>query len=176
MEVWEQIALDGETGARMLVAEYGNRLFRGALMLCRDEHAAEDLVFRTFERVVDKIASFNPDLSFWNWIYAIMLNFFRSDMRKMKAEVVDDLEIVDELTEGTPAAVARLAEIDAALVRKAVEGLPPILREAVALRYFEDKSVEEMAAMLSVPVGTVKWRLHQARKRLALALNDAFMQ
>ena len=146
MEVWEQIALDRDAGARMLVAEYGNRLFGGALMLCRDEHAAEDLVFRTFERVVGKIASFNPELPFWNWIYAIMLNIFRSDMRKMKAEVVDEVEVVDELAEDAAVNAARLAELDAALVRRAVEALPPVLREAVMLRYFEDKPVDEMAA------------------------------
>ena len=78
MEVWEQIPLDAEAGARKLVAEYGDRLFRAAVLLCRDEHLAEDLVFRTFERVVDRIGQYDPRLPFWNWLYAILLNFFRS--------------------------------------------------------------------------------------------------
>ena len=173
MEIWRQIALDRENGARELVAEYGDRLFRRALMLCRDEHAAEDLVFRTLERVVDKIGLYNPEMSFWNWTYTLMLNLFRTDLRKMRVEVVDEPEMVDELADDGEA-MSHIA--DAALVRRAVEGLSPALREAVALRYFEDRSIEEIAALLAVPTGTVKRRLHEARTRLAQVLKAFFSQ
>lgn len=167
MEVWEQILLDAETGSRRLVAEYGDRLFKAAVLLCRDEHMAEDLVFRTLERVVDRIRQYDARFSFWNWLYAIMLNFFRMDMRKSKACVASDASTADEILEVPCDEVPdRLSELDAAVVRESVERLSPPFRETVVLRYFEDKTLQEMADLMSVPVGTVKWRLHQARINL----------
>lgn len=175
MEVWEQIPLDAEAGARRLVAEYGDRLFRAAVLLCRDEHLAEDLVFRTFERVVEKIGQYDARLSFWNWLYAIMLNFFRMDMRKSKASVVEDESIMDEILELPSEELPdRLSQMDAATIRDVVEKLSPPFRETVVLRYFEDKTLQEMSELMSVPVGTVKWRLHQARNNLEQLLSLLF--
>ena len=177
MEVWEQIPLDAEAGARKLVAEYGDRLFRAAVLLCRDEHLAEDLVFRTFERVVDRIGQYDPRLPFWNWLYTILLNFFRMDMRKRKAFVVEDAALADESLESPGDDMAdRLPKMDAAAIRSAVERLSPPFRETVVLRYFEDKTLQEMASLMSVPVGTVKWRLHQARCDLERTLAQLFKE
>jgi RNA polymerase sigma-70 factor (ECF subfamily) len=177
MEAWEQIPLDAEAGARKLVAEYGDRLFRAAVLLCRDEHLAEDLVFRTFERVVDRIGQYDPRLPFWNWLYTILLNFFRMDMRKRKAFVVEDAELAEESLDSPDEGISdRMSQLDAATIRKAVERLSPPFRETVVLRYFEDKTLQEMANLMAVPVGTVKWRLHQARSDLERMLSRLFKE
>ena len=177
MEVWEQISLDAEAGARKLVAEFGDRLFRAAVLLCRDEQLAEDLVFRTFERVVDRIGQYDQRLPFWNWLYAILLNFFRMDMRKRKAFVADDAALAEESLEAPCDEMpGRLSQMDAAEIRRAVEQLSPPFRETVVLRYFEDKTLQEMASLMSVPVGTVKWRLHQARIDLERMLARIFKE
>ena len=60
MEIWQEIIKNRERGARELVAVYQDRLFASALILCRDRRAAEELVFRTFARAIDKISSFRP--------------------------------------------------------------------------------------------------------------------
>ena len=176
MEVWDEIVSDREAGARRLVAEFGDRLFRCAIALCRDEHAAEDLVFRTFERIVAKIGRFDPTMSFWNWMYAVMYNIFRSDMRKCRAEVAEDSEWFDAAAErgDQPLCAEQLAQVDAELLRRSVEGLPSDFREVVVLRYFEDRTLDEMSGIMSVPVGTLKWRLHKARRMLAKALQEFF--
>jgi DNA-directed RNA polymerase specialized sigma24 family protein len=75
MEIYEQIRTDREAGTRRLVAEYRARLQAAAYLLCADEHEAEDLVFRTFERAILKIDDFRPTGSFYYWIYTILLNF-----------------------------------------------------------------------------------------------------
>ncbi len=176
MEVWEEIEADTEKGAQRLVAEFWDRLFGASLVLCKEAHLAEDLVFRTFSQAIVKIDQYDASLPFWNWLYAILLNYFRGDLRKMKVEVgeTDDCyntaaNVVDEEDP-----VDRFAELDAEVVRRAVSCLPPVLREVVMLRYFEDRTLQEMAELMKVPVGTVKSRLHLARRGLKQSLGKVF--
>ena len=177
MEIWEDIKVDAEKGARRLVAEFWDRLYGASLILCRDGHAAEDLVFRTFSQAILKIDQYDPAQPFWGWLYAILLNYFRGDLRKMKAEVADEAENGEGAgMEAADEALARLPEMDAEVVRSAVARLPPILRETVVLRYFEDKTLQEMAQLMKVPVGTVKSRLHLARRGLKRSLGKVFKE
>ena len=71
MEVWETIKADPLVGARMLIAEYGDRLYSVALILTQESHSAEDLVSRTVRQAVVKIDRFDPVYSFWNWLYLV---------------------------------------------------------------------------------------------------------
>jgi len=172
MEVWAEIRSDKEKGAKRLVAEFWDRLFGASLVLCKDEHAAEDLVFRTFSQVIAKIDQYDDGQPFWNWLYAILLNYFRGDLRKMKAEVGEDSDCCENADEAVM--TERLTDMDAAVVRLAVSRLSPTLREVVMLRYFEDKTLQEMSQLMKVPMGTVKSRLHLARRRLKKLLGRAF--
>ena len=176
MEIWEEIRADAEKGAKRLVAEFWDRLFGASLVLCKDEHSAEDLVLRTFAQVVVKIDQYDDTRPFWNWLYAILLNYFRGDLRKMKAEVAEDGDCCDyaEGAADEDMTVERLAGMDAAIVRRAVSRLSPVLREVVMLRYFEDKTLPEMSQLMNVPVGTVKSRLHLARRCLKKSLEKVF--
>ena len=65
MEVWQAIRKDRERGAERLVAEYGNRLYAAAVLLCANDHDAEELVFRTFDQAVKKIRQFDPSRNFF---------------------------------------------------------------------------------------------------------------
>ena len=58
MEIWEDIAVNAEDGAKRLVAEYGDRLFSAAVRICGNDNDAEDLVFRTLSHAVAKIGLF----------------------------------------------------------------------------------------------------------------------
>ena len=176
MDVWEEIRFDTEKGAKRLVAEFWDRLFGASLVLCKDELAAEDLVFRTFTQVIVKIDQYDDTKPFWNWLYAILLNYFRGDLRKMKAEVGEDADFCEQASDVSDEtlAVERLVGMDAAVVRMAVSRLSPVLREVVMLRYFEDKTLWEMSQLMKVPIGTVKSRLHLARRALKRSLGRAF--
>ena len=165
MEVWQAIRKDRERGAERLVAEYGNRLYAAAVLLCANDHDAEELVFRTFDQAVKKIRQFDPSRNFFTWLYAIMLNFHRMNHRRRRVEVVP-MGAAEDLPEQitNPAAETQDADDE---VASAIRALSPPLREVVVLRYFADKTVEEIAAALNLPVGTVKSRLHNARVELA---------
>ena len=172
MEIWETIRRDAERGAEQMVAEYGDRLFAAAALMCPNDRDAEDLVFRTLAQAVKKIRQFRPTGDFYKWLYTIMLNFRRMDVRK-KAPAVVPLGTTADLPEVPVAGfVDAVAASDAETVREAVRALAEPLREAVVLRYFEGRSVEETAELLGVPAGTVKSRLFNARRAIHAALTE----
>ena len=174
MDIWREIAANQESGAKRLVAECGDRLLAAAVVLCQDRAEAEDLVFRTFTRAVRRIRQYREHAPFYSWLYAILLNIHRSDCRKRKAEVLDTGEILDDVD---PVWINLKDPVDpdeALAVRKAVRSLPPPFCETVLLRYFEDKSLSEIAELMAVLVGTVKSRLKRAQKRLNDMLAEVF--
>ena len=174
MDIWREIEADAERGARRLVAECGDRLFAAAIMLCRDRAAAEDLVFRTLALAVRRICQYSECAPFYSWLYSILLNLHRSDARKMKAEVLETGEIRDDFSPVWSDIGDPVAPDEATAVREAVRRLPSPFRETVVLRYFEDRSLSEIAEMTSVPIGTVKSRLKRAQWRLNELLSGVF--
>lgn len=173
MEIYELIKKDREAGARMLVSEYRARLQTAAKMLCGDESEAEDLVFKAFEQAILKIDDFRPTGSFYYWIYTILLNFHRMDVRKKASrkvslcegeipEVQDEKNIFEEFA----------FRGSAVAVRKAVTRLPESYREVVILKYFEEMSTAEISKISGIPEGTVRSRLHYAKDALYAMLMD----
>ena len=154
-----------------MVADYGNRLFAAATIMCPNDHDAEELVFRTFEQAVRKIRQFRPTGSFYAWLYTIMLNFRRMDVRRKCADVIPYGTTADlpEIATDSFAALMAGAEVDA--VREAVRGLSEPLKVVVVLKYFENWTLDEIGVILAIPVGTVKSRLHNARSALTVALS-----
>ena len=167
MEVWQEIAKNAERGAERLVAEYGDRLYAAATLLCRNNGDAEELVFRTLAQAVGKIRQFKPSGDFFSWLYTILLNFYRMEGRKNRPDIV---------LVGSPQDLPQIpvgGKNDAAEeMREMVQQLPPHIRETVILKYFSGMSIEEIAAALGIPPGTVKSRLFNAKRILA----DRFRQ
>ncbi len=172
MEIWQEIHKNQERGAERLVAEYGDRLYAAAFLLCQNSHDAEELAFRTFEQAVKKIHLFNPEKSFFTWLYQIALNFRRMDLRKCRAEVYPMGAPVELPEVPSDAFTELLGRSTSDELVSALKALPKVLREAVVLRYFEDCSVEEVAVALEVPVGTAKSRLFHARAALYESLKS----
>jgi RNA polymerase sigma-70 factor (ECF subfamily) len=168
MDVCSEIKKDKEKGAVRLVSEYGNRLYAAALLLCNNDADAEELTYRTFEQAIKKIHQFDAKKNFYTWLYTILLNFRRMDLRKRRMNVIP-MGGAEDLPEVASDSFAdALADSTSESVANAVRKLSPLLREAVVLRYYEDKSIEEISEILGVAVGTVKSRLFNAR----VAIND----
>ena len=146
MEVWQEIAKDAERGAERLVAEYGDRLYAAATLLCRNDGDAEALVFKTLAQAVGKIRQFKPEGDFFSWLYTILLNFRRMEIRKNRPDIVlvgspQDLPQV-------PVGKDNAADED---IREMVRRLPPQIRETVVLKYFSGMSMEEIAGIAELP-------------------------
>ena len=167
MPIWDLIAKDAERGVKELVEEYGERLYATAFRLCQHEKDAEDLVSRTLARVVERIGSFHGKSAFFTWICSILANFYRMDMRRKAANALVFNENLPESPDSRPDPSEALASGDeASVIRAAVDALPADLRAAIVLHYFDEMSVPEIATALSVPEGTVYWRLHEGRKKI----------
>jgi RNA polymerase sigma-70 factor (ECF subfamily) len=166
MEIWQEIKKDKEEGARRLVAEYGNRIYAAALLLSSNDLDAEELTFKTLDRAVKKIDLFDPDRTFFTWLYAILLNFHRMELRKKRLHVMPMGATYDLPEVACDSFAAALDEAGDEDVAKAVRTLPLQLRETVVLRYYSEKTVDEISEIMGVPVGTIKSRLHNARKIL----------
>lgn len=175
MEIWDEIAADAQVGANRLVAEYGDRLYTAAFRIVQDEMSAEDLVFRTFEQVIRQIDQYDGRSQFFSWMYSVMLNFRRMDLRKRGANALVFGEELPETEDPAPdPAEAMAIKNDAAAVRDAVGRLSEPLRTVVTLHYFEGFDLQEIARLEDIPLGTVKYHLHQARKKLAEILSPTF--
>ena len=171
MEVWLEIRKDLESGARRLVSEYGDRLLAAAVLLCRNEYDAEELVFRTFDQAIRKIGKYRETGEFYNWLYTIMINFRRMDLRKRRVALVPMGDALDLPEVPDPFVADLLQESGADALRAALAGIAEPLRYVVRRRYFDEASVEQIAFELGVPTGTVKSRLFKAREVLHELLN-----
>jgi len=106
---------------------------------------------------------------FLAWFYRIILNTGRDHGRRRKTR----LGLMDKLHQISPdVSVDPPSEPADPALRDALAGLSPELRECVALRFFADLPLDEIAAAQDIPVGTVKSRLHGAMKQLRRSLEE----
>lgn len=159
----------------LLLPRYRDKVFRLIFSMLRDRAMAEDTTQDVFLRIWRALPGFAGQSQLSTWIYAIAKNGALSEIRKRKPMVSLD-QNDDE--EGYNPAVAALAapEVDDSAtvsVGQLLDQLPERYRQAVVLFYMEDKSYEQTAASLGLPLGTVKALLHRARKRLIELTKEA---
>lgn len=172
LDLADEIRHNPAAGARRLVAEYRDRLYQVAYRLCLNAADAENLTFRTLQRAIERIRSYRTDRNFFQWLYAILVNFRRMDVRRKAANMLDFTDNLPDPPDDHPDAAETLAAAqDAAAVRQAVAALPEIFREVVVFRYFEDLTVPEIAQVLEIPEGSVKSRLTRAKQRIRSLLS-----
>ena len=164
MDIVHEILDDSDRGARRLIDEYGGRLTAAAISLCSNEAEAKDLVSETVDIAVRQIGSYRNEAVLFEWLFGIMKNLYRHSRRRMSATNEIAVPNLPEVSAVKPdeGELQVLQAVDAGILRDAVNALPPDMREAVVLRYFMDMPLVQIAKFLSLPVGTVKSRLHHA--------------
>ena len=151
-----------------LVPAYRRRVFGLAYGILRDRAAAEDLSQEVFVKVWQALPRYDGRARLSTWIYAITRNAAVSALRARRRSVsMSDPAVLAEV-EGMAATPA--AEPADAGLRRQVEALPEKQRLAVTLYYLDERTVDEVAGMMGLPVNTVKTHLHRARASLATAL------
>jgi RNA polymerase sigma-70 factor (ECF subfamily) len=142
------------------------RLRRFALVLCRSQPLADDLVQGACERALAHADSWTPGTRFDAWMFRILRNHWIDHLRRTKAEgMTEDVATQTQLI-GDPGEGPILSKLVLSEVQQAIESLPQEQREVLVLVCADDLSYREAAEVLHVPIGTVMSRLARARKRL----------
>jgi RNA polymerase sigma-70 factor (ECF subfamily) len=168
-------SLSGNSAAfGALVIRYRKVAIGVAYRICGDAMLAEDVAQLTFIRIWEKLHSFRPGGNFGGWLCRIAANLTIDELRKKKPTAdIDKLPLADA---GQGPERAALQDERAAVVRKAIMKLPTHSRVALVLREYEGLSYKEIADTLSIPIGTVKSRINDARRRLQIELGEFMSQ
>ena len=144
-----------------------------AFTLTRDNESAKDLVQETLYRALSNKEKYNVGTNIKAWMYTIMRNIFINDYRKKSRQnTIFDNTANDFLLNYNQNAVTNAAEVNLTLkdIQSAVNKLPDIFKLPFVL-YFEGYKYNEIAENLKEPLGTIKSRIHFARKLLKEQLN-----
>lgn len=165
-----QRCLAGEERAYgLLLKKYKRPVFSLVYRMVRQREEAEELASEAFFKAFRALATFDPGKPFSSWIFKIASNLSIDWLRRRKMETasLDDADAVWELPDGRPTAEEALERAQTMqVVEEAIGKLAPDYRVVVLLRHKEERSYEEIADILGLPLGTVKIRLFRAREEL----------
>ena len=175
-----QRAVAGDQKAfELLVIKYQRRIQRLIGRMVRDVDLVEDISQETFIRAYRALRQFRGDAQFYTWLYRIAVNTAKKALMDLKRNPTlsensfksgdndETSPFENELTsEETPDAVLASKEI-AEMVNAAMLALPDELQQAITLREIEGLSYEEIAEVMSCPIGTVRSRIFRAREAIS---------
>ena len=157
----------------LVVSAYQHKVFRLAFSILGNVALAEETAQEVFLRVWRALPAYRGQSSVSTWIFSIARNSALTAWNN----AAERRSISLDETAGRMAAEARNAAwrrpTGGPDVARLVAQLPEKYRRVIALFYMEEKSYEEVARLLGLPMGTVKTYLHRARKELAELLSEA---
>ena len=175
-EILVKMAQAGDKQAfDLLVQKYQFRIIKLVTRYVHDPAEAMDVAQESFIKAFRALEKFRGDSAFYTWLYRIAINTAKNQVvAQAKRGIEYDVEVIDientltkfQLKEfGTPERILLKDEIEAA-VQLVIEQLPKDLRTAITLREREGLSYEEIAGVMSCPVGTVRSRIFRAREAI----------
>ncbi len=163
----EQLMLEFQQGSREAFAELFERHLQAVFAFfrrrLREPARAEELAQETFLAVLRGIERYEPRATFRSYLYAIAF-------RQLSGERRRSAHVPEKLEEDPPAA-AQSDPCEEQWVKRAIGQLGPAHREVLMLREYEDLGYDEIAALLRIPVNTVRSRLFRARMELKSLLS-----
>jgi len=165
--------------------KYHDAIYNYIYRMIHDREQVEDLTQEAFIKAFASLKSFNEEFAFSTWLYKIATNNSIDYIRKKKLQMYSidkpieskDSDFAFELPDETAEADKRLISGQRAeLVREAINQLPEKYRQVIVLRHAEERSYEEIAKMLKLPIGTVKAHIFRARELLYRQLRHRIKQ
>jgi RNA polymerase sigma-70 factor (ECF subfamily) len=168
-----------EPAYRELIRRYERPVFSLVYRMVRDRELAEDLTQDTFVKVLTHIEKYRSEFKFSSWLFKIANNVAIDHLRRRQLDTISmegsPHATTTDIAEATSFELATqgetpLQELEArelgSEIERAISQLRPEYRACILLRHVEDKSYEEIAATLDLPLGTVKTYIHRARHEL----------
>lgn len=175
-------ALEGDQGAyQELMNKYQGALSRHVQRMVRKQGEVDDLVQECFIKAFSALKSYSTDYAFSTWLYKIATNHTIDYLRKKKLQTMSidkpiqtkDGEVEYELPDTTYRPDRHIVEDQRkALIQEAIDHLPEKYHRVIVMRHQQEKSYDEIAAELDLPLGTVKAHIFRARALLYKYLRD----
>lgn len=175
-------ALEGDESAyAALVDKYQNALFHHVRKIVRDRKEIDDLVQESFIKAFSALESYSTDYAFSTWLYKIATNHAIDYLRKkkLKTQSIDkpiktrEGEMDMELPDTTYRPDRHVVEDQRkTLIQEAIDQLPPKYYRVIVLRHQHERTYDEIARELDLPLGTVKAHIFRARELLNKYLRE----
>ncbi|MFM2190983.1 MAG: hypothetical protein RL491_1369 [Bacteroidota bacterium] len=159
-----------------LMARYKDSIYFMLLKMVNNRDDADDLTIEAFGKAFRNLKQYTPDYAFSTWLFKIATNNCIDFIRKKRKMTLsldrgfdtdDGGEMTLEVKSNTPDPEEHMMKKqNVILMRDVVERLKPRYRRLVELRYFQERSYEEISDELKLPLGTVKAQLFRAREFL----------
>ena len=186
-ELFDRFAAGEEAAFREIVSRYKDSLYAFLRYFLNRQDLVDDVFQETFLQLFISRESFDTSRSLRPWLFTIAANKAKDALRKQQrtaaipigtitaSEELSFDDVLNVLTSDTTTPYDKLQKGEIAVqVRKIVVNMPENLREILVLAYFNKFSYKQMAQILSIPIGTVKSRLHTAVGRFAKEWKAAF--
>jgi len=173
-------AAGDEAAFREIVSRYKNSLYAFLKQFLNRQDLVEDVFQETFLQLFTSRESFDPARPLRPWLFTIAANKAKDALRKSQRTTAIPIgtiseskemsfdDVLNTLTSDTTMPYEELEKGEtASRVAKIIANMPENLREILILAYFNKFSYKQMAHILSIPIGTVKSRLHTAVARFA---------
>jgi len=160
------IAQGDKRALQVLFGRHNVRVFRFVLRFVNDEASAEDMVSEVFLDVWRQAERFERRSQVSTWLLAIARNKALSLLRRRSTEELDEevAEFIEDPSDNPEVSMQKRQQ--ATVLQECLTQLSAAHREIVDLVYYHEKTIEEVAEIISVPVNTVKTRMFYARKRI----------
>ena len=164
-----------------LVEKYQRSLYFHIMKMIKDKEQVNDLVQEAFVKAFDNLNTYSTNYAFSTWLYRIATNHTIDYLRKKKLKTLSidepmktrdgemQMQLEDE-SAGTDRNIIRKQRQN--IVQNAIDDLPPKYRKVIEMRHMEEKSYQEIADVLDLPLGTVKAHIFRARELLYKELKD----
>ncbi len=181
-----KLAIKGEELAYVeLMNRYRKKVETIVLRIVRQKIETEDLVQEIFAKAFTSISSFKSEFSFSTWLYKIATNHCIDFVRKKRLSTYsldEDYELEEDSIQREIPDWSKLPDRELfekqrnEIIHQAINSLPEHYRKVIIMRHFEEKSYEEIANELKLPIGTVKVQIFRARELLYKNLKDKLKQ
>lgn len=177
----EEALAGKEESYTKLVDKYQKPIYFHIRKMIKEVELVEDLVQEVFMKAFHNLSSYSNEYAFSTWLYRIATNHTIDYLRKKKLQTLSinqpystkdgemEIQLPDE-TFATDEPVMKKQRKD--IVQQAIANLPEKYKAVIEMRHMEEKSYQEIAEVLDLPLGTVKAHIFRARELLYKALKD----